>query len=49
MSKTITSRLPADIVGEIDKIAEIEKLDKSSVIRRLIDRALVEGIEFICN
>lgn len=40
MGKTITSRLPDDMVEEIEKIAEIEKLDKSSVIRRLLNKAI---------
>lgn len=42
MGKTITSRLPDDMVEEIEWIAEIEKLDRSSVIRRLLDRAIPE-------
>ena len=42
MGKTITSRLPDDMVEEIERIAEIEKLDKSSVIRRLLNRAIPE-------
>lgn len=42
MGKTITSRLPDKMVEEIERIAEIEKLDKSSVIRRLLDRAIPE-------
>jgi len=40
MGKTITSRLPDEMVKEIEKIAEIEKLDKSSVVRRLLDKAI---------
>lgn len=42
MGKTYTSRLPDDMVKEIERIARIEKLDKSSVIRRLLDRAIPE-------
>ena len=42
MGKTYTSRLPDDMVKEIERIAHIEKLDKSSVIRRLLDRAIPE-------
>jgi len=42
MGKTITSRLSDKMVKEIENIAEIEKLDKSSVIRRLLDRAIPE-------
>jgi len=40
MGKTITSRLPDDMIEEIENIAEIEKLDKSSVIRRLLNSAI---------
>lgn len=42
MGKTFTSRLPDDMVKEIEQIAQIEKLDKSSVIRRLLNRAIPE-------
>ena len=42
MGKTYTSRLPDEMVKEIERIAQIEKLDKSSVIRRLLDRAIPE-------
>ncbi|TKJ23099.1 MAG: hypothetical protein CEE43_05115 [Promethearchaeota archaeon Loki_b32] len=42
MGKTITTRLPDDMVEEIERIAEIEKLDKSSVIRRLLNKAIPE-------
>lgn len=42
MGKTITSRLSDKMVEEIERIAEIEKLDKSSIIRRLLDRAIPE-------
>jgi predicted HTH domain antitoxin len=40
MGKTITTRLPDEMVDELKKIAEIEKLDKSSVVRRLLDKAI---------
>ena len=40
MGKSITSRLPDDMIKEINRISEIEKLDKSSVIRKLLDRAI---------
>lgn len=40
MGKTISLRLPDDMVEEIEKIAEIEKLDKSSVIRRLLNKSI---------
>ena len=42
MGKTLTSRLPDDMVKEIERIARIEKLDKSSVIRRLLNKAIPE-------
>ena len=42
MGKTYTSRLPDDMVKEIERIAQIEKLDRSSVIRRLLNRAIPE-------
>ncbi|MEE9378327.1 MAG: UPF0175 family protein [Candidatus Lokiarchaeia archaeon] len=42
MGKTITSRLPDEMVEDIERIAEIEKLDRSSVIRRLLNRAIPE-------
>lgn len=42
MGKTFTTRLPDDMVKEIERIAEIEKLDKSSVIRRLLNKAIPE-------
>ncbi|HUY01250.1 MAG TPA: UPF0175 family protein [Candidatus Deferrimicrobium sp.] len=40
MAKTVTSRLPDEMVEELEKIAAIEKLDKSSVIRRLLNKAI---------
>ncbi len=40
MGKTITSRLSDKMVEEIEKIAELENLDKSSVIRRLLSKAI---------
>ncbi len=42
MGKTYTSRLPDEMVKDIERIAQIEKLDKSSVIRRLLNRAIPE-------
>ncbi|MGQ4876809.1 MAG: UPF0175 family protein [Promethearchaeota archaeon] len=42
MGKTLTSRLPDEMVKELEYIARIEKLDKSSVIRRLLSRAIPE-------
>lgn len=40
MGKTVTSRLPDKMVEEIEKIADYEKLDRSSVIRRLLNNAI---------
>nr|MDO8114029.1 UPF0175 family protein [Candidatus Sigynarchaeota archaeon] len=42
MGRSITSRLPDDLVKEIEKISEAEHLDKSSVVRRLLARAIAE-------
>ncbi len=41
MGKTLTSRLPDEIAEKIEEIAKIEKLDKSSIIRRLLDKGIV--------
>ena len=40
MGKTITTRLTDELIEEIEKIADYEKLDKSSVIRRLLSTAI---------
>ncbi len=45
MGKTLTSRLPDDMAKKIEEIAEIEKLDKSSVIRRLLDKGIIQWKE----
>ena len=37
MGKTVTSRLPEDMVESINEISDIERLDRSSTIRRLLD------------
>jgi predicted HTH domain antitoxin len=42
MGQTITFRLPDDLAKEIERIAEIEQLDKSSVVRRLLAKAIAE-------
>jgi predicted transcriptional regulator len=47
MGKTLTSRLPDDMVKEIERIARIEKLDKSSVIRRLLEHILISILELL--
>ena len=40
MGKTVTSRLPEIMVNSIKEIAEIEKLDTSSTIRRLLNKGI---------
>ena len=40
MGQTITSRLPEDIAKDLDKISAIEQLDKSSIVRRLLKKAI---------
>ncbi len=45
MGKTLTSRLPDDMAKMIEEIAEIERLDKSSVIRRLLDKGIIQWKE----
>ncbi len=45
MAKTLTSRLPDEMVKKIEEIAQIEKLDKSSIIRRLLDKGIVQWME----
>ena len=42
MAKTITTRLPDEYVEGIGKIAEIEKLDTSGVIRNLLAKSIDE-------
>jgi|SRR3989344_3542267 len=42
MAKTITTRLPDEYVNGIGKIAEIEKMDTSGVIRKLLSKAIEE-------
>jgi predicted HTH domain antitoxin len=42
MAKTITTRLPEEYVLGIGEIAEIENLDTSGVIRKLLARAIEE-------
>ena len=42
MGQSITSRLPDDLVKEIEKISKVEQLDKSSVIRRLLSKAIAQ-------
>lgn len=42
MSATITTRVPKDIKDKIDSISRTEHLDKSTVVRRLLSRAVQE-------
>ncbi len=42
MGKTLTTRVPDEIYEEIERIAEIENLDKSSVVRRLLSKVIPE-------
>lgn len=38
--KTVTARLPKETLAEIEAIAERERIDRSELIRRLLDAAL---------
>ena len=38
--KTVTARLPKETLEEIEAIAERERIDRSELIRRLLDAAL---------
>lgn len=38
--KTVTARLPRKTLQEIERVAEKEKVDRSELIRRLLDAAL---------
>ena len=38
--KTVTVRLPPEVLEEIEGIAERERIDRSEIIRRLLDQAL---------
>ena len=40
MGQTVTSRLPDDLNKELERIAKIEDLDKSSLIRRFLNKAI---------
>ena len=42
MDRPITTRLPEDFISRIKELAKKENLDTSSVIRRLLARALEE-------
>lgn len=38
--RTVTVRLPPEVLEEIEDIADRERIDRSEIIRRLLDRAL---------
>lgn len=38
--ESVTARLPRDMLGELEKLAREEQVDRSELIRRLIDHAL---------
>lgn len=40
--ETVTARLPRKTLKEIERLAEKEKVDRSELIRRLLDSALQE-------
>jgi len=40
--ETVTARLPKKTLQEIERLAEKEKVDRSELIRRLLDAALQE-------
>ena len=44
MGATITTRVPDDIEKKIENISRIEDLDKSTVIRRLLTKAVKEWL-----
>jgi predicted HTH domain antitoxin len=40
--KTVTTRLPPEVLEEIEGIAERDRIDRSELIRRLLDQALAQ-------
>ncbi len=44
MGITITTRVPEDLEKKIEDISHIEHLDKSTVVRRLLSRAVQEWL-----
>jgi len=44
MGATITTRVPDDIEKKIENISRIEHLDKSTVVRRLLSKAVQEWL-----
>ncbi len=44
MSATITTRVPKDIEEKIESISRTEHLDKSTVVRRLLSKAVQEWL-----
>jgi len=41
--KTVTTRLPPEVLEEIEGIAERDRIDRSELIRRLLDQALAQS------
>jgi len=44
MGATITTRVPDDIEKKIENISRVEHLDKSTVVRRLLSKAVQEWL-----
>ncbi len=44
MGITITTRVPEDLEKKIDRISHIEHLDRSTVVRRLLSKAVQEWL-----
>jgi predicted HTH domain antitoxin len=40
--KTVTTRLPPEVLEEIEGMAERDRIDRSELIRRLLDQALAK-------
>lgn len=40
--KSVTTRLPPEVLEEIEGIAEQDRIDRSEIIRRLLDQALAQ-------
>jgi len=50
MGKTLTSRVSDGLYEEIEQIAKIENLDKSTVVRRLLNKTIPEWkLEYALN
>lgn len=42
MSKAVTTRLPRDILKDIETLAKIDQADRSTEVRRLLEMGLLE-------